>query len=179
MKRSRLNGLCFPAFSYLTFFPSFTHSLLSLFLTFLILYFPYSILLSFLTSISFLFCSFSLENISYPVNLRHTTSYLFHIMVKCIKQILDMSNRYRTLFPYKFGSRPSFSRHTQRSRIQKNGYFLRAPEDFESLRSRKEKIIKTPSFFGQKIIWGEKLMEFLSFYEVLKILIFLQSLIKI
>jgi hypothetical protein len=28
---------------------------------------------------------------------------------------------------------------------------LRAPEDFEGLRSRKEKIIKTPSFFGQKI----------------------------
>ena len=34
---------------------------------------------------------------------------------------------------------------------QKAGYFLRAPEDFEGLRSRKEKVIKTPSFFGQKI----------------------------
>ena len=33
----------------------------------------------------------------------------------------------------------------------KVGSFLRAPEDFEGLRSRKEKIIKTPSFFGQKI----------------------------
>jgi hypothetical protein len=28
---------------------------------------------------------------------------------------------------------------------------LRAPEDFEGLRSRKEKMTKTPSFFGKKI----------------------------
>jgi hypothetical protein len=33
----------------------------------------------------------------------------------------------------------------------KIGSFLRAQEDFEGFRSRKEKIIKTPSFFGQKI----------------------------
>ena len=33
----------------------------------------------------------------------------------------------------------------------KFGSFSRAPEDFEGLRSRKEKITKTPSFFGQKI----------------------------
>ena len=32
-------------------------------------------------------------------------------------------SRYRTLFPYKSGSRPSFLRHTQRSRIQKLGLF--------------------------------------------------------
>ena len=30
---------------------------------------------------------------------------------------------------------------------------------FEGLRSRKEKIIKTPSLFGQKIKWGEILYE--------------------
>ena len=29
--------------------------------------------------------------------------------------------------------------------------FLRAPEDFDGLGSREEKIIKTPSFFGLKI----------------------------
>ena len=33
----------------------------------------------------------------------------------------------------------------------KVGSFLRAPEDFEGLRSRKEKITKIPSFFGKKI----------------------------
>jgi hypothetical protein len=33
----------------------------------------------------------------------------------------------------------------------KVGSFLRAPEDFEGLRSRKEKMTKTPSFFGKKI----------------------------
>jgi hypothetical protein len=36
---------------------------------------------------------------------------------------------------------------------------LRASEDFEGLRSRKEKIIKTPSFFGQKIKCEEILYE--------------------
>ena len=33
----------------------------------------------------------------------------------------------------------------------KVGSFLRAPEDFEGLRSRKEKMAKTPLFFGKKI----------------------------
>jgi hypothetical protein len=41
----------------------------------------------------------------------------------------------------------------------KFGSFSRVPEDFEDLRSRKEKITKTPSFFGQKVKWGGILSE--------------------
>ena len=63
--------------------------------------------------------------------------------------------RYRTLFPYKSGSRPSLLKAYPKVKNPKVGSFLRAPEDFEGLRSRKEKIIKTPSFLGQKIKWGE------------------------
>jgi hypothetical protein len=36
---------------------------------------------------------------------------------------------------------------------------LWAPEDFEGLRSRKEKMTKTPSFSGKKINGGEILYE--------------------
>ena len=39
----------------------------------------------------------------------------------------NMCFRYRTLFPYKPDPRPTFLRHTQRSRIQKLGLF-RGPQ---------------------------------------------------
>ena len=39
------------------------------------------------------------------------------------KPFYRLHNRYRTLFPYKPGSRPSFLSHSQRSRIQKFGLF--------------------------------------------------------
>ena len=42
-------------------------------------------------------------------------------------------------------------RHTQKVKNPKVESFLRAPEDFEGLRSRKEKMTKTPSFFWKKI----------------------------
>jgi hypothetical protein len=60
-------------------------------------------------------------------------------------------NRYRTLFPYQPDPMPSFFRHNSRSRIQNLNLFLRALEVLGGLRSRKEKTVATPPFFGQKI----------------------------
>ena len=47
--------------------------------------------------------------------------------------------------------RPSFFKAYSKVKNPKVGSFLRAPEDFEGLRSRKEKMTKTPSFCGKKI----------------------------
>ena len=44
-----------------------------------------------------------------------------------VARVKKLSIRYRTLFPYKPGSRPSFLMHSQRSRIQKLGLF-RGPQ---------------------------------------------------
>ena len=52
--------------------------------------------------------------------------------------------RYRTLFPYKPGPVPSFL-------VILKGQESKIWTFFEGLRSRKEKMIKTPSFFGKKI----------------------------
>ena len=66
--------------------------------------------------------------------------------------------RYRTL---SIQARPKayFFEAYPKVKNPKVGSFFRAPEEFEGLRSKKEKIIKTPSFFEQKIKWGEILYD--------------------
>ena len=57
----------------------------------------------------------------------------------------SVSIRYRTLFSYKPDPMPNFSKHTLMSKIQTLSLF-------KGLRSRKEKMTTTPSFFGQKLM---------------------------
>ena len=67
-------------------------------------------------------------------------------------QLLQSSSRHQiqdNIFK-KVDPRPSFFYAYSKVKNPKVGSFLRAPEDFEGLRSRKEKMIKTPSFFWEK-----------------------------
>ena len=63
-----------------------------------------------------------------------------------------LHSRYRTLFPFKPAPMPNLFRHTFMSKIQYLG-LLRVSEVLKGLRSKKEKMTTTPSFFGQKIKW--------------------------
>ena len=102
---------------------------------------------------------------------------------QCSKLCTKVINtRYRTLFPYKPDPRPTFLRHTQRSRIQKLGPFRGPQKILRASEAGKKKWLKLHHFLGKNklrrnFIW-EKLMEFWLFYEYLKHLFFLQSLIK-
>ena len=58
------------------------------------------------------------------------------------------AGRYRTLFPYKPNPMPNFFLAYFNVKNPKFGPF------FKGLRSRKEKITTTPSFFGQKLKRG-------------------------
>ena len=84
--------------------------------------------------------------------------------------------RYRTLFPYKPDPRPTFLRHTQRSRIQKLGLFWGPQKILRASEAGKKKWPKLHHFLGKNklrrnFIW-EKLIEFFVFNEISKNLIF-------
>ena len=68
-------------------------------------------------------------------------------------------SRYRTLFPYKPAPRPTFLRHTQRSRIQKLGLFWGLQKIFRASEAVKKKWPKIHHFLGKKINRGEILYE--------------------
>ena len=59
-------------------------------------------------------------------------------------------SRYRTLFPYKSGSRPRFLRHTQKSRIQKLGLFWGPQKILRASEAGKKKWPKLHHFLEKK-----------------------------
>ena len=62
----------------------------------------------------------------------------------------DMLSRYRTLFPYQPDPRPTFLRHTQRSRIQKLGPFRGPQKILRASEAEKKKWLKLHHFLGKK-----------------------------
>ena len=69
---------------------------------------------------------------------------------KKIDNIKALNSRYRTLFPYKPDPRPTFLRHTQRSRIQKLGLFWGPQKILRASEAGKKKWPKLHHFLGKK-----------------------------